>query len=463
VISDLLTLAVLVVPVLFYLSNQRKDWWFLDPINTFWVMYVLFGVVEFWPNRVGWSDIYGDSVVQLTLCMYVLAGVGVWIGYALHAGRALGEKLPVLKGQDRQSRFLLVGASLLAVGLLAYAYVIRVSGGLEEYLSSSRTYIRFDVLGGYMLNLLSCVSLGLMILLCTTYYNRRYPVLKWLVLFATAMFAVWNIYSGTRSGIISTAAVILGAVYGARRRNPPLLVAAGTLAVTVFLVGFVAGYRGQMYGGSFNSNDAAPAMWNRSMQFYTTNGEGGLQLGSEFGMSLAAVKYVPDAVPFDRGYMLLELFTMPVPRAWWPEKVYPEGQAWDRLHRVAGTAQWVNAAGLLSGPAPGLVGKYFYMGGALGVALGSLWTGIFLQSVRTYVRRYSGVTGVLLAVGCCLFGFSEMNNPLAWPYAWLPATGIGIFLTAMLCRKRSYSRGWPAVRQDFAVPPLIHAHPRFDS
>ena len=42
----LLLLAIAAVPVAFYWYWLRRDWWFLDPINTFWPIYVMFGVLE---------------------------------------------------------------------------------------------------------------------------------------------------------------------------------------------------------------------------------------------------------------------------------------------------------------------------------------------------------------------------------------------------------------------------------
>ena len=435
---ELLLLAIVASPVSFYCLNLRRGWSFLDPINTFWPVYILFGVVEFWTGKQGWIGIYGDGNVLLTLGLYVLAGVGVWAGYALPAGPALGRKLPLLRGQESDSRFIVVGTSMVTVGALAYLYVIHVSGGLSRYLSVSRTAIDYEAFGGYTLNLLSCVSLGLLVLLCTTYHNPRYRWLRKAVLLAMAAFGFWCIYSGTRSGVILVVINVLGSIYGARRRNPPLIVGAFALAAIVLLVGFIAQYRGQMYGGQFHSVDNEATIFDRSMAFYTQSDQAGPAIGSEFGMSLAVVSYVPNAVPLDCGYMLLDFIVMPIPRALWPGKIYPGGESWDRLHRVAGTATWVNGAGLLSGPAPGLVGKYFYMAGPLGVALGSLWTGIFLRSISTYAQRYSGVTGVLVAVGCWILGFSEMNNPLAWPLSWLPATGFGILLTAMLGRRGAF-------------------------
>jgi hypothetical protein len=438
---ELLLLAIIVIPVAFYCSRLRRGWWFLDPINTFWPMYVLFGVVEPWASRDGWIGVYGESVVCWTLTLYILAGVTVYIGYVLPVGRRVARRLPLLHGFDHASRFVLVGFAALVVGGLAYAYVIRVSGGLEQFLSVSRTSINFEELSGYTLNLLTLVPLGLMILLCSTYHRPRYVILKRLTLVATAAFGIWCIYSGTRSGIIGVALIMLGSVYGAQRRNPPVYITALSFAAIVILVGFVAEYRGRMYGGQFHSDESRSVILHHSMEFYVPSEKTLRVVGSEFDMSLAVVSWVPDTVPYDYGYMMFEYFTMPVPRAWWPQKIYPGEESWDRFYRVAGNASWVNRAGHLGGPAPGLIGKYFFIAGPAGVLLGGLWTGVFLQLIRSYVCRYSGITGVLLAVGCFSLGYSEMNNPLWWPINWLPATGAGVLVAVLLGRRGAHTIG----------------------
>jgi len=252
---------------------------------------------------------------------------------------------------------------------------------------------------------------------------------------ATGAYGAWTVYQGTRSGLILTATILFGAVYGARRRNPPLWAIAGALAVVVVGVGFTTANRGYFAGGSYNREQTTTEALDESLNWYSNGDNGGVALGSEFGMSMAVVRYVPSEVPYDRGYMMLELFTRQIPRAIWPEKTYPEGKAWDALHQAAGTGSWVNQAGYLCGPAPGLIGKWYYMFGIPGVILGGIWTGIFLRMLQTYVRRYEGISCIVLAVGCVMFGFSEMNNPFEWVFAWLPSTGIGVILVVLLGRK----------------------------
>jgi hypothetical protein len=435
------------VPVAFYWYWLRRDWWFLDPINTFWPIYVMFGVLESATGLEDWRDIYGASRVDHVLLLYFVAGLCVCFGYGRPMGTSLGRRLPVAKGVDEPHRFLLLGYATLALGLLAQIYIIQDAGGMQQFLSVARGSVDYSRINIFTLTLIGFMPVGLLIILCTAYVDRRYVFLRRAALAATAVYGAWSVYAGTRSGLILTATILFGAVYGAGRRNPSGLVIAGALALTVVGVGFTTVSRGSFVGGSYNREFTATGALAESLSWYKGGEEGGVVLGSEFGMSMAAVRYVGDEVPYDRGYMMLELFTRQIPRAIWPDKIYPEGKAWDTLHRAAGTARSLNAAGYLSGPAPGLIGKWYYMFGVPGVILGSMWTGIFLRMLQAYVRRYKGASGAILAVGFFMFGFSEMNNPFGWVFGWLPTTGIGVFLVVLLGRKGAITP-WVAVAQD---------------
>ena len=427
--------AVLAIPIAFYILCAGRNWWFLDPINTFWPGYILFGVVEPWSFRQDWIDIYGADTTIRTQTMYLVAGVCVCIGYRLRLGDRVASMLPAVRGRDHNQKFVILGVTVCVIGLAAYAYVIAASGGLYEFLAISRTNIDYSEISGYVINLLAFVPLGLLILLCVSYSVSHYVFLRKGALVGTLAYAAWAVYSGTRSGIIAVAVILLGSVYGPRRRHPHPLIAVLALGVVVVLVGFTKQYRSAFYGGQFHGDETSHQMLENSLKSYVNSASSAAPLGAEFSVSAAVVQYVPDMVPYDRGHMLLELFTRAVPRSLWLDKVYPEGEAWDRIHRIAGTAGWINAAGYVSGPAPSLVGKWYYIGGALGIVIGGVWTGVFLQAIRKYTLRYSGVARVILAVGFAPLGFSEMNNPMLWPITWLPTTGVGILLIVILSRK----------------------------
>lgn len=436
------------VPVIFYCLWVGKDWWFLDPINTFWIAYLLFGVVQPCTFRTGWIDVYGIKTVLMTLGMFLLAGCSVCAGYRMDLGRRLGMKLPLPRGQDDVRRLIALGISAVVLGSTVYVYVISSSGGIAFFLSKSRTNINYDQVSISMLTLLPLVPLGLLILLCTCYATNSRLIARHIALGATVMWGVWCVYSGTRSGLITTAVIIVGALFGSERRNPSIWVGIFAVLAVVTLVGFTTAYRGALYGARFNSNDTFTEALDNSLNSYTQQ-QGELPpMGAEFSIAQAVVQNVPEQVPYNLGRMLLEILTRPIPRSLWPDKVYPEGEAWDHIHRIAGTAGWVNNVGYMAGPAPSFVGKYYYMGGIVGVMFGGLWTGIFLNAARTYIRLYPPAAQMLLAVGCAQLGFSEMNNPLSLVFGWLPSIGAALALIILLSRKphQSTKRRFQTIR-----------------
>ena len=464
----LLIVAVAAVPVLFYVYWAGKDWWFLDPINTFWPAYLLFGVFQPLAFHSGWIELYGEETVLKTLAMFAVAGLSVCAGYRIDARRSLGLRIPVLRGEDAVGRLIVLGLLLVVFGTMAYGYVIGTMGGVESFLSKSRTNVDYNQISISFLSLLPMLPVGLFILMGTCYAVRSYGLLRHIALALTILWGVWCVYSGTRAGIISTAVILVGTIWGRGRRNPGLWTSVLALSIVLVLVGFATSYRGVLYGGQFNSEDSLTEAIDRSLASYAEPGKIGTQKGAEFSIAQAVVLNVPETVPYDYGRMLLELITRPIPRSVWPEKQYPEGQAWDHIHRVAGTAGWVNNAGYLSGPAPSLVGKYYYMGGILGVILGGLWTGIYLNAIRTYIGLYPPIAQLLLAVGCAELGFNEMNNPLILEYSWLPTVGYGLMLVILLSRgrrranKRTLVAGLPRRSRDYpqlraAERPLLRA------
>jgi hypothetical protein len=234
----LLLAAIAAVPLLFYCYWMCRDWWFLDPINTFWPAYLMFGVLQPSTGMEDWRDIYGASLVDHVLLLYLVAGLCVCFGYSRPMGTSLGRRLPVAKGHDEAHRFLLVGYAALALGLLAQLYIMRQAGGVEKFLAVARGSVDYAQVSIITLSLPAFVMVGLLIILCTTYEDRRYVLLKRAALAATIAYGAWTVYLGTRSGLIFTATILFGAVYGAHRRNPSRLVIAVAFAVIVVGVGF---------------------------------------------------------------------------------------------------------------------------------------------------------------------------------------------------------------------------------
>ncbi len=435
--SDFLLYLVPAVPLLFYLTRGQK-WFFLDPIHTFWLAYFHFGFVQPLLERENWIDYFGEETFNKALLMFLVLGGAVIAGHRSLQGVRLAWRLPVVREEESSLRIFRVGIVMTILGLLGYALVIQTSGGWQVWSSSPRNKTNFDV-SAYIYVLPRLYMLGLLILLCHVYAERK--IGQRIAVTALALVhTVWMIYSGTREGSLLMLIILLGAVYGTWRRNPSFLALSGVIMATIFLFAFIPTYRGQFHNLSFDTKDQTwGEIYKQSLDFYATPDEGETNLWAEFGMVLSAAYYIPNSLNYDYGRMLLEPFTRVIPRFAWPDKSYPEGEAWDRFHRETGVSSVENLAGLLSGPSPSMVGKYFYIFGWPGLLLGGFISGVLLRAVWEYVLRHDHLQqmGAVLMIAVSGLGAMEMTHPGGWSVNfWLPTVGLPLFfMLRFVCPK----------------------------
>ena len=428
-----LLIAIFLVPV-FSIAREwraRGAWHFLNPVNSFWLTYVYAGVVQPLLSADDWIAFYGEGVFLQCLAMFLVVGIAVAVGYELHQGREWSQRIPDFSVPSG-SKIAWFGAILIGVGLLGYVAVSGASGGWAFWSSSPRENTNFD-LSGYIYTLPRVATLGIMVLLCHAFSLRGAWLYKGSMIFIGVANALWQAYTGTREGTIVMLVILIGSIYGAQRRNPPIWAIGGLVAAIFFVFGFIPTYRGQFRNLSFNIDDAPAQVVERSFQFFsdpdfgddapsTHKKDKGPDLWSDFGMAISVAYYVPARVPYDGGQMLLEVFTRPIPRGLWPNKDYPESRAWDKFHQVSGISDALNPAGYRSGPSPTMIGKYFYIGGWLGLIVGGIFSGLCFRVLWEFLQRQMHlVTGVILAVASIGLGGMEMIHPLAWSVNfWLP-------------------------------------------
>ena len=440
---EILLLAIVAIPVYsLYADHRARGWYFFNPINSFWIAYLYAGAVQPFLARDKWIAFYDEATFTSTLGMFVVLGLAIHLGYNAALGTRLERKIPAFPIPSSRKVFW-CGAFLLGVGLLGYLIVIQASGGWARWGSNPRDYTNFK-LSGYVYNLPRVATLGIMVLLCHA-FSRPSALFYRLAVVALGLLNLsWQVYSGTREGTIMMLIILVGSIYGAQNRNPSWP-AIGLLVATAFFVfGFIPTYRRQFRKLSFNITETPRQVINNSFDFYTNpDGAKGTQaddgkpdLWSDFGMAISVGYYVPSRLDYDYGQMLLEIFTRPIPRALWPDKNYPEGEAWDRFHRVSGISDITNLVGLRSGPSPTMVGKYFYIGGWLGLLLGGAFSGILLRAVADYLRRNRHlVTGAIFGVASAGLGAMEMIHPLSWSVnLWLPTIAFPFALMVWLVR-----------------------------
>ena len=445
--QSFLLFAIFLVPIVSVAREWRLagTWHFLNPVNAFWLTFVYAGVAQPMLSDDKWIPFYGEAVFLQTLGMFLVLGLSFAVGYGLPFANKLSRVVPDFSAPST-SKVFWTGLILIGIGLLGYWLVMSASGGPAKYLSSPRENTNFE-LSGYVYTMPRVAGLGLMVLLCHAFSQRSAWLYKASVLALALVNLLWQAYTGTREGTIGVLVVLFGSVYAAQRRNPPLLALALLLPTIFFVFGFIPTYRGGFRDLSFNLTDPAPEVVDRSFGFFsdpdfgdqapsTYKRDKGPDLWSDFGMAISVAYYVPDRVDYDYGYMLLEVITHGIPRAVWSSKIYPESEAWDRFHQVSHISESINLSGFRAGPSPTMVGKYFYVGGWLGLVLGGLFSGLCFRTLWEFLsRQIQYVTGVILLVASAGLGGMEMIHPLAWSvYFWLPTVFVPFLLFVWLTR-----------------------------
>ena len=451
--APLLLLAICLVPVFSIGRAWRRagSWHFLNPVNSFWLTYVYAGAVQPFLSGRDWIAFYGEEIYLQTLAMFLVLGIAVALGYGLQQAPQWSKVLPDFSVPSSAKVFV-CGVLLIGLGLVGYYLVAVNSGGWQYWSSAPRENTNFD-LSGYVYTLPRVATLGIMVLLCHAFSRRGATLYKIGVIALGVLNLLWQAYTGTREGTIVMLVILFGSIFAAQRRNPPLFSIPILLAAVFFTFGFIPTFRGGFRDLSFNLQASPADVVGRSFGFFsdpdfgddapsTRKKDKGPDLWSDFGMAISVAYYVPARVDYDGGTMLLESFTHGVPRALWPDKTYPESEAWDRFHRVSGISDSLNPAGFRGGPSPTMVGKYFYIGGWFGLVLGGVFSGFCFRVLWEFLQRQLHlVTGVILTVASAGLGGMEMIHPLAWSVNfWLPTVFVPFLAFVWLVREGSQNR-----------------------
>ncbi len=441
-------LAILVVPVVSVTRQWRAEgsWHFLNPVNVFWLAFVYAGVAQPLLSDTEWIAFYGREVFLATLAMFLVLGIAFAVGYGLPIGQSASRILPDFS-KPSQTKVFVAGVLLIALGLLGYFLIIRASGGSDYWLSGPRSNTNYELLSAYVYTLPRVATLGLMVLLCHAFSQSKANLYKSVVVGLAIVNTLWQAYYGTREGTIMMLVILYGSAFAAMRRNPPVWATLMLLPTITFIFGFIPTYRGDFRDLSFNLTDKPAAIVDRSFGFFSDPDYGsqapssykpdkGPDLWSDFGMAISIAYYVPERVKYDNGYMLLEVLTHGVPRKFWEDKVYPESIAWDRFHRVTNISTAENFEGFRAGPSPTMVGKYFYIGGWIGLILGGLFSGACFRFLWEFLRRQLRyITGVILLVASAGLGGMEMIHPLSWSvFFWVPTVFIPFLFFVWIAR-----------------------------
>jgi hypothetical protein len=163
--------------------------------------------------------------------------------------------------------------------------------------------------------------------------------------------------------------------------------------------------------------------------------------GSEFNCVMTVIELVPDEVDYNYGYPLVEMLTRPIPRALWPDKIYPGLEAAYPIMKkgqLSTTYVATSKKTLLMGPAFTFVGYWYAVGGPVALALAGMATGAFLRMLRTIHDGAPDSQGhTILFTMVIIIGFIEAAaTPLSWVFT-MPLFLIPLFLLLRWAGKRA--------------------------
>ena len=437
----ILTVMLFVIHVVNLKSKRR--WLIFDPLNFFWAGVFVIYILEPISNYNAYVSWYGEGVVQDSLQWIFFGLLFVHLGYRLKSGRRLAARLPALP--PRLSPNGLFGAALvlIAAGLLGWKLTFDTAGGFSAWAAVSRGGADWEKLSGYTTALASLLAVGISLFVFQVELYRKRGLTRMLAWLALSLLLLFFLYLGTRSRTILVVLVALMAWSLPRRRNPSMTLLVPLFLTLLVVTSFQAQYRGHFRGLSFNFDaiDWSEVPQNVLPRVFTGKPTSELPgRGSEFDMTAAVVKLVPEQVPYALGVEFLQFFTHPIPRALWPDKRYPRSESWTPIHLRAGTSSyWVThvAVPFIGGPSPAFVASWYYNGGPFGLVIGGLIVGILFRAIRgIYDRSLTNQSDLVIYLLLAPLGFREAtSHPFDWIYT-LPLVLVPLAFLLYLSRAR---------------------------
>jgi hypothetical protein len=447
---------------------RRGRWLALDPLNSFWggvlAVYIM-QPVQFGDVLAAW---HAPGIMEWTLGVSLLAFACVVVGYEASWGTTWGKALPQMPVWLDGHRLTAVALGLIALAFLGYSYLIATAGGFWEWIAVPRGGTNWAVVNAYIATLIYLLPLGVALLLFRVNFWRSPGWVVLLVWGMQGLVTLWSLYIGSRSQFIGNILTAFAAYYLPRRQNPPVWLMGPTFLGLTIVVAFLGAYRENFTNLSFNLDqiDAEEVQQRVLPEFLggsarTRKGE--VATGNDFNCVMSVVELVPAEVDFNYGECLLEFLTRPIPRAIWPDKLYPHYEAFTPIYDRARLSTWVlpNSHRLiLAGPAFTFVGHWYAVGGPLALIGAGLLTGCFFRMIRTVYQRCPVSQGdKILYLFLMPIGFSEAAaTPMFWVF------NIGVFLPAIIallyfCRAPLGAQAKPLQGHSRRTPPVENVQP----
>jgi oligosaccharide repeat unit polymerase len=321
-----------------------------------------------------------ESSVEAALGVTILAILSFYYGYYRWPAAGHSKMSATRKPEHRpvanpsRLRRVVITYTLLGTGLFLMG--VHFVGGFEVLASSLgdriRTFAGLNYLIGGV-NLLLSASLVWWVIVLRNHRLKNW----WFWSYSAAALCV-NSLQGNKSTIfifVVTMAILYHVMY---RPIPAtkVILSAGILFVALTAYGRIA--REYFAVGEFTTIDSQNLTRSDLSEVVAS------EIGGNFlqlQVLTTIIDRMPEELPYQYGGTLLSLFTMPVPRVLWPDKLLP-------APGVLTMAFWPERL-LKEGASmpPGLVGEFCMNFGALGVAAGMLLFGMAYARIEARVQR----------------------------------------------------------------------------
>ena len=334
-----------------------------DPLNLFWagvVMCYVMQPVSYAKTFINWHD---EHLFVLTLFWILFGLVWVVVGYELPMGNRWGKRVPAMPGPLSPGRLGTVAMVAIGLGLFGYAYAIKGSGGMAQWLSFGRGGTDYEKNSTYLIELEDMLTLGVILLIFRAEIYRKGGFMRLIAWALGALLWLWFLYLGSRSHMKEMTLVFLMAWYMPRHRNPPLLLIIPVFFALMVVSNFQRDYREQFTDLSFHLdtidwNEAKQRCLPRWLQSgKAADYEEPSARGIEFNCVMEVIRLVPKTVPYNYGWGNLEVFTHPIPRALWP------GKRWPALEAIQGVLREAQLSESYGGLSNQLTGPLFPLPG----------------------------------------------------------------------------------------------------
>ncbi|PPD49816.1 MAG: hypothetical protein CTY16_03075 [Methylobacter sp.] len=424
----------------------QKRWFALEPLNAFWVgiyMSYISPIISFENILRSW---HADGVFEETLFWILFGFIWLIVGYELKIGVRLGRHLPRIADNISPFKLKLFGWLLVGLGFIGYIHLFESSGGFYAWVAVPRGGTNYEEIIGYLGQLADLLPAGISLLVFQVYIHPSSKLEKLVPWMLAALMLWWFIYLGTRSRTIMLTISLLAAVYLPKRKNPPLYLILSILLSLMIITKFQSNYRNYFTNLSFNLDQmdlqeaygvSVPTFLGGSSASKKELVSGGL----EINCTLSVVELVPSNVDYNYGYGHLEVFTRLIPRALWPNKIYPGMESVQGVLKEAQlSGAYVRDRDLLMGPAFSYIGHWYYVGGAVALVIAGIATGIFFRAIYSYYDYNSNSQGTVILYSLLIpIGFGEASTtPMSWvftlPFILIP---LGVVLRFSRLKRNS--------------------------